>query len=420
MNARGWLYSIVALALCALPASAQWVKTSGPDSVRVFARGIGNPYNLYVYAGTRTGIYRNSDATFLNWAPRNTGLSFPNVRSLIVLNPESPSGLLFAGTDGGGIFRSVDTSATWAAVNNGLKSLYVRALAFNGASILFAGTDSGVYRSYDSGASWAAVNNGLVSWNVRALVVSGIYNSTGVLVATDSGVFRSTNNGSNWVAFNASLSNRNVQALGITDGNIYAGTPTGTFSYRGFGWENSFSIDSVYNTFSPNVVVLSGLGYPANNVGPIAGTQGFGVLMSQNGDMWTQINQGLTEFDIDALFASSNGYQYMLAGTEKGIWRRPVYDINGSWGAIEGEFGSPTRLRFSPAGFVSFTLPSAARVTLEAFTPEGYRAAVLLSEELPAGEHSRRLKTEALANGLYVYRLRAGNLVETRKVMLTR
>jgi hypothetical protein len=75
-------------------------------------------------------------------------------------------------------------------------------------------------------------------------------------------------------------------------------------------------------------------------------------------------------------------------------------------------------LQFSPAGLLSFTLPTASRVTLEAFTMGGRRAAVLLSEDLPAGAHARRLNTTSLRSGLYFYRLRAGEWVETRKVML--
>src|SRR6266480_7345874 len=62
----------------------------------------------------------------------------------------NPSGHVFVGTQGGGIFRSSDNGETWAAVNNGLTDTNVRALAINAAGHIFGGTwSSGVFRSTD-------------------------------------------------------------------------------------------------------------------------------------------------------------------------------------------------------------------------------------------------------------------------------
>ena len=59
------------------------------------------------------------------------------------------------------------------AVNNGLTSSIVLTLAVSGTS-LFAGTSGGgVFRSTDNGASWTAASTGLTSTTVRALAVSG-------------------------------------------------------------------------------------------------------------------------------------------------------------------------------------------------------------------------------------------------------
>jgi photosystem II stability/assembly factor-like uncharacterized protein len=68
---------------------------------------------------------------------------------------------VFAGTLGGGTFRSADNGETWTPVNNGLTATDVRALATNAAGDLFAGTFGGVFRSTDDGDTWTAVNNGL-------------------------------------------------------------------------------------------------------------------------------------------------------------------------------------------------------------------------------------------------------------------
>lgn len=78
----------------------------------------------------------------------------------------------FAGVSGAGVFRSTDNGSSWTAVNSGMPSGEVGALAVSGTS-LFAGTVWGVFRSTDDGASWTAVNTGLIDKRVQALAVSG-------------------------------------------------------------------------------------------------------------------------------------------------------------------------------------------------------------------------------------------------------
>ncbi len=62
--------------------------------------------------------------------------------------------MLYAGTYGGGVFKSTDSGATWAAANTGLTNWVVQALAVDPtAATLYAGTGGdGVFKSTDSGA----------------------------------------------------------------------------------------------------------------------------------------------------------------------------------------------------------------------------------------------------------------------------
>ncbi|MGH7453468.1 MAG: WD40/YVTN/BNR-like repeat-containing protein [bacterium] len=102
----------------------------------------------------------------------------------------SASGDIFAGTEGGGVFRTTNNGDNWTAVNTGLPT-FVRALAINTSGHIFAGTDrNGVYRSTANGASWMATD--LKDTNVRALAINtsghifagtavGVYVSMGCL-----------------------------------------------------------------------------------------------------------------------------------------------------------------------------------------------------------------------------------------------
>ena len=63
------------------------------------------------------------------------------------MKPGNP-GTLYAGTNGSGVFRTVDGGTSWEAVNVGLTSLRVFALAVDPArlTMLIAGTREGVFR----------------------------------------------------------------------------------------------------------------------------------------------------------------------------------------------------------------------------------------------------------------------------------
>jgi hypothetical protein len=78
---------------------------------------------------------------------------------------------LFAGTHGGGIFRSVDNGDSWTQINSGLTCTDVRAITFTADNYIFAGTGvGGVYRSLDNGDSWTQVNAGLTNININSII----------------------------------------------------------------------------------------------------------------------------------------------------------------------------------------------------------------------------------------------------------
>ena len=63
---------------------------------------------------------------------------------VLAIDPATPT-TLYAGTYGGGVFKSANGGASWSAVNSGLTSLAVLALAIDPATptTLYAGTSGG-------------------------------------------------------------------------------------------------------------------------------------------------------------------------------------------------------------------------------------------------------------------------------------
>src|SRR5438876_10121863 len=81
---------------------------------------------------------------------------------------------IYAGTTGGGVFRSTDGGVTWSAVNTGLSNLDVRALAIDPLTptTLYAGTSGGgVFKSNDMGGTWKVLNAGLPDLVVNAVAI---------------------------------------------------------------------------------------------------------------------------------------------------------------------------------------------------------------------------------------------------------
>lgn len=145
------------------------------------------------------------------------GPASEKVRSLSISPNYAGDHTVFAGTFSGHVYRTLDGGATWT--DQGLlksTSYQVRALAvspnFASARTVFSGLNpsGGVYRSTDAGSTWTAVNSGLPSQNIAALAISPDYANDQIVLVTcwGGGVYRSVNGGSTWSEANVGQPNR--------------------------------------------------------------------------------------------------------------------------------------------------------------------------------------------------------------------
>ena len=80
---------------------------------------------------------------------------------------------------------------------------------------------------------------------------------------------------------------------------------------------------------------------------------------------------------------------------------------------LKGNFPNP----FNPTTNIQFAIPAASDVTLTVYDMLGRQVAVLVNRiPLSAGTHTEPLMPR-LSSGTYMYRLQAGNFVETSKMM---
>ena len=174
------------------------------------------------FSGHRGGAGAECDRNRVSSGPDGIGAILS-----LAIDPTAPS-TLYAGTDGGGVYKSTDGAATWVSSSSGLTDFSVFALAVDPAvpAIVYAGTASGLFVSLDGGGGWALVA-GLPHTVFGAVVFDPANASTVYAVSTDAGVFKSPDAGTTWTSINAGLAGTNPSTLAVdpsSSSTLYVGT----------------------------------------------------------------------------------------------------------------------------------------------------------------------------------------------------
>jgi len=96
--------------------------------------------------------------------------------------------------------------------------------------------------------------------------------------------------------------------------------------------------------------------------------------------------------------------------------------------AVEGSSSLPKEITlmrnypnpFNPSTTIKYQLPSEARVSLVVYSLLGQQVATLIDEMKPAGDHAVTFDASKLSSGLYLYQLKAGSFIQTRKMLLVK
>jgi len=73
---------------------------------------------------------------------------------------------------------------------------------------------------------------------------------------------------------------------------------------------------------------------------------------------------------------------------------------------------------FNPSTTIVFQIPILSFATLKVYDVLGSEVAILVNEEKPAGSYEINFNATNLSSGIYIYRLRAGSFVKTKKMVL--
>jgi photosystem II stability/assembly factor-like uncharacterized protein len=394
-------------------ASAQWVHTNGPAGVDIRCLALSGPD---LFAGTYgSGVYLSTNKG-TTWTPLRTDLPPYKYINCLAVDGEN----VYAGTVSG-VFVSSNNGANWSATT-GVTGIDIHAFAVSGVNV-FAGTwDYGAFLSTDHGRNWTAVNAGLPTdlLTVHSLASTG----TTVFAGTEFGVFVSTNNGTKWIAACSGLTNSFILSLAVSGTNLFAGTYEGVFlsTDHGGSWDQvnaGFPLDIHGDYPLVHALAVSGM-----NV--FAGTDGDGVFLStDNGTSWNAVNNGLqNKYILNLAVDDTNLY---TGNNSSGVWLRPLSEmimtsVSGPFCELPAMFGLRQNYPnpFNPTTAISFQLPVASHVTLVVCDLLGRKVAVLVNGKRDAGVHEVMFDGSNFASGVYLYRLQAGDFVQSKKLLLLR
>jgi photosystem II stability/assembly factor-like uncharacterized protein len=386
----------------------------------------------------------------------------------------------FAVGDSGTVLKSIDSGKTWQSlqtpVTNDLNDLYV----FNDSTLCVVGDSGTILFSVEGGNNWFvgpyfltedyysvsfSGTMGIVGGSSQTIVQAefggtnvaflevqsgffggGFYGASMLspqigFIAGENSIFqplfgKTTDSGFNWDFTSFYLNNNEGKATGIefTDINIgYVSASvwdgTGAIAKTTDGGSNWISTMFNYPLWSINFPISN-----ASLVGYAAGDQGIILKTYDAGINWASQSSGTVQRlnkiffkDIDFGFAvGDNGI--ILRTTSAGD---PVTDlVDKSNQVISFQLFQNYPNPFNATTKIKFTIPSRTEYysvpqifTLKVYDILGNEVATIANEEKPAGEYEVTFNSHSgevrnLTSGVYFYQLKAGSLIQTKKMIL--
>jgi hypothetical protein len=326
---------------------------------------------------------------------------------------------IFAGANSSGVYLSTNNGVNWAAVNTGITGQYVKTLAVLGTNI-FAGTYSGgVFLSTNNGTSWTSV--GLTNRAIWSFAVSG----TNIFAGTynTGGLYLSTNNGTTWTE--VGLTGLPVWSLTISGSTIFAGTD-GSMYYSTNNGTNWTSKGLGNTSLRINKLAISGINIFAG-LSDHGALHGDGVLLStNNGTTWINKNQGFSypPPSIHSLLIVNNSFfAGAFSNTAGSVWQRSLSEI---LGVVNISTETPSKYSlaqnypnpFNPMTNVKFSIVKSGDVKVVVYDVQGREVQTLVNERLNAGTYEVKFDGSMQTSGVYFYKISAGDITETKRMIL--
>lgn len=329
------------------------------------------------------------------------------------------------GARGGVILKTSDGGNSWAQVNTSISG-NVKKLKFFTLEKGFAVThQGGLYRTTDGGSTWTIIPASSQMFdlmtdvffvNERKIFITGRLKQSGSPVYVFA---KTTNGGTSWgygdqpqvstpysIAFADSLTG----CFALYPGRIIRTTDGG----------DTWHLATVYSNDYP-----SSIGFADSQTGWATGSNGVILKTTDSGLTWkkqfTPYNAkfaGIVALKADVAWAY--GTDGALLKTSDGGITSVLDNVTGSevpsGYRISQNYPNP----FNPVTVILLTLPAAGNVTLKLYDITGRETATLVDGYHEAGTHTVTVDAGGLglASGVYLYRMTAGSIVISKKMVV--
>jgi photosystem II stability/assembly factor-like uncharacterized protein len=418
----------VILTLCIvstiLYGQAWYAQTSGTNSLLLDAY-FNDPDTGWVVGITNTILHTTDGGT--NWFDQNPSL-LVNYYSVYFTDGQTGHAVGTTAGGSGRICHTTDGGSNWDTIP--VASAYsLWSVFFIDANIgwIAGGQEVGlcidpirtVHYTVDGGYNWSTQFYQYDSFPLHD--IHFIDSNTGCVVGENGVIFWTTDGGSNWVQ-KTSGTVQHLWGVFLLDANTaWAVGVRGTVLYTTNGGD-IWVVQSADTTYGFGKVYFA----DANNGWISGGNNDNGIVLhtADGGNSWTTQYTGAATSLMSVYFTDAD------TGWAVGNLGTIIHTTTGGTGIIEDKsfIKDPARLTlaqnkpnpFSQNTEIRFSIPYSEHVTLEVYNIIGQNVATLVDNELEPGEYKVNFNAQKLPNGIYLYRLDAGNQVQIKRCTILR
>ena len=319
--------------------------------------------------------------------------------------------------DGGSILRSTDGGENWVSKTSVTTSDLNSVHFYDSNTGICVGNSGAILLTTDAGENWI-LQNAFTNTSLNSVLFT---NANTVWIAGSNGtILNSVDLGNNWILYDGITSFDLISAFYINENTGWFAGHNGTI----LKYKNDivpvelefFTASIIENSAQLNWQTAT----EVNNYG-------FEIERKLANADWDKIgfveghgNSTITKnySFVDKSFISETNFSYRLK----------QIDFNGNFEysneidienvptefAIYQNYPNP----FNPSTKIRYQLPKESNVTIKIYDILGSEVVTLLNENKEAGTYEVELNAQSLSSGTYIYRIVAGDFVETRKMSL--
>ncbi len=359
----------------------------------------------------------------------------------VLIDPKNPN-IIYTEYVNGSLQKSTNGGSTFTQITTGITEdgywLTPYVMDPQNDSILYTGTNR-IYKSTNAGSNWTPVSQVLESSTrlVTTMSISpvegnviyaGLSGYRGVSSVDTAFLFISTNSGSTWNDISGNLpAGANFARItadptqkGVAYAAVLTGLPSHSHVLRTTDYGTTWTpLDSTGNGFAnvpTKIICIDSL-----NANIYAGTYAGVYASTDNGATWSQFGIGLPNSVVDDIAIQYSSHTLRVGTHGRGAWQidlttgiaSPSNNMPATF-AVNQNYPNP----FNPSTVISYQLSANSYVTLKVYDVLGREVATLANQRQNAGSYTVTFDAGKLPSGVYFYRLTAGSMTETKKMLL--